>query len=325
MEPPNQLRIGLLLPSREVLLGGDLDARRLTALAAEAEQRGYDSVWVGDSPLARPRLDPMAVLSAVAASTESVELGTAALVGILRHPIAAAWQIASVDQLSRGRLIVGLGAGFPSPATRAELGVFGVPFERRLDRLVDTVSLWRALWSPARWDGAISVGEQRWTFEDVAALPRPFRNGGPPLWLAADGDRTRPLIAAEHFDGWLPYSPEPEAFAAGWAHIASHTAAGEEGRSPTAALYVTVLADDDTEAGRAELDRYCAAYYGVPLDAMETRQAFRTGPIETIVSSLAEYVDAGARHLVLRVGSLCPERHLDALDDIITQLRRKFA
>ena len=291
-------------------------------LAAEAEQRGYDSVWVGDSPLARPRLDPMTVLSAVAASTESVQLGTAALVGILRHPIAAAWQIASLDQLSRGRLIVGLGAGFPSPATRTELGAFGVPFERRLDRLVDTVALWRAVWSGDRRNGAVSVGERQWSLDDVAALPRPFRDGGPPLWLAADSDRTRPLVA-EHFDGWLPYPPDPEAFVTSWAHINSHTVAGQLRPPPTAAIMATVLADDDTDAGRASLDEYCTDYYGAPLDAMETLQAFRTGPIESIVSSLAQYVDAGARHLILRAGTLHPEDHLDALDDIITQLRKK--
>src|SRR5699024_8871355 len=107
-------------------------------------------------------------------------------------------------------------------------------FERRVDRLVATVALWRAVWSSDRWDGAIAVGEQQWTFEDLAALPRPFRDGGPPLWLAADGDRTRPLVA-QRFDGWLPYPPRPEALATGWAEIHGHMDTGVQRRSPTAA------------------------------------------------------------------------------------------
>src|SRR2546429_9200798 len=106
---------GLLLPSREALLWADGNLAFLIDAARRAEQAGYDSVWVGDSLLARPRGEPLTLLAAVAGATTRVTLGTAVLLPLLRHPISLAHALASLDRIAEGRLVVGIGPGAELP------------------------------------------------------------------------------------------------------------------------------------------------------------------------------------------------------------------
>ena len=101
-------KIGYLLPTREQIMEGRHDAASLLALAERAEALGYDSVWVGDSVLARPRHDPLTLLAAVAARVPRVMLGTAVLLPALRNPVLLAHQVATLDQVSEGRFILGV-------------------------------------------------------------------------------------------------------------------------------------------------------------------------------------------------------------------------
>src|SRR5262245_47169300 len=141
------VRVGIMLPSRETAMTGRHDARGLVEFAKAAEDAGFDSIWVGDSLLARTRAEPLSVLSATAAVTTRVALGTAALIGPLRNPLLAAAQAATVDQLSAGRLILGLGSGAPLPESRREFDAVGMPFAGRGARLDKTVTLWREIWT----------------------------------------------------------------------------------------------------------------------------------------------------------------------------------
>jgi alkanesulfonate monooxygenase SsuD/methylene tetrahydromethanopterin reductase-like flavin-dependent oxidoreductase (luciferase family) len=141
----------------------------------------------------------LSVLSAVAAVTTCVALGTAALIGPLRHPLLAAAQAATVDQLSAGRLILGLGAGAPLPESRREFEAVGMPFAGRGARLDGSVALWRETWK--------GQGE----FAD--ALP-PARSGGPSVWWFVGGDTTKVIErVAATYDGWLPYLPDTNGYA----------------------------------------------------------------------------------------------------------------
>jgi alkanesulfonate monooxygenase SsuD/methylene tetrahydromethanopterin reductase-like flavin-dependent oxidoreductase (luciferase family) len=276
------LRVGIMLPSRETAMTGKHDARGLVEFARAAEEAGFDSVWVGDSLLARTRADPMSILGAVAAVTQRVELGTAALIAPLRHPLLAAAQAATVDQLSAGRLVLGVGAGAPLPESRREFEAVGVPFAGRGRRLDEMVALWRETWS-ARGEFA-------------AALP-PARPGGPPVWLAG-GDTAKVIErVSAGYDGWLPYLPDPNAYARAWDRIRAQAV-----RELTPGLYATV----NLSGSRADdqLDDYMRAYYGQPLEVMRYVQAIRGGSVEECLDWLARYVDAGARHLILRIGSL---------------------
>ncbi|WP_327140096.1 LLM class flavin-dependent oxidoreductase [Nocardia sp. NBC_01327] len=304
-------QIGVLLPSRETAMTGSHDAAGLVRFAAAAEDAGFDSVWIGDSPLARTRVDPLPLLAAVAATTSRVRVGTAALTATLRHPLLGAHTAATVDQLSAGRLVLGVGAGFPLPESREEFAAIGVPFDERVGRLDETVAIWRESWSGGgRFDG------RYWKFEDLSGALPAASVAGPPLWLAG-GDTPRVLRrVARHYDGWLPFLPDAGAYARAWATIRDLT-----DRPVTAAMYATINLDPDSAKAHAELDGYVRQYYRRPLDVMSTVQAYFGGSPAQCADWLGRYLDAGAEHLILRVGSLDARRQLDALAETLPALR----
>lgn len=104
-------RMGPLLPSHETVLWVDGDVTILIDMARAAEQAGYGSVWAGDSLLARPRAEPLTLLSAIAAATAQVHLATAVLLPLLRHPLSLAHAVATLDRIWQGRLTLGVGPG----------------------------------------------------------------------------------------------------------------------------------------------------------------------------------------------------------------------
>src|ERR1043166_5120974 len=121
------VRLGYLLPTRERVMEGRPEAVPLLALAERAEALGYDSIWVGDSILARPRHEPLTLLSAVAARTRRAELGTAVLLPALRNPVVLGHGIATLDQISEGRFILDVGIASDVPNIRAEFVAWCAP------------------------------------------------------------------------------------------------------------------------------------------------------------------------------------------------------
>ncbi|MFC4946399.1 LLM class flavin-dependent oxidoreductase [Pseudonocardia sp. GCM10023141] len=273
-------------------------ARAIVEVAVRAERLGYDSVWANDT-LIGARIEPLTMLAAVAPSTSRVTLGTAALLPALRRPVHAAQAIASLDQLTDGRLTLAVGAGFPG-RSEPEYAASEVGWARRFARLDDTVALWRQLWAadgPVSFDGAVLQ------LADVPLGTPPARPGGPPIWLAG-GAPAALARAGRLYDGWLPYPPDPADYAAGLATV--HAAAGTADRpvdAITPALFVTVRVARDVAAGRREVDAFCRASYGLPLEVVETVQTIVTGPAEHIAEVLAAYAKAGARHVVQRIAA----------------------
>ena len=196
-------RIGYLLPTREQIMEGRQDAASLLALAARAEALGYNSVWVGDSVLARPRHDPLTLLAGVAGRVPRVALGTAVLLPALRNPVLLAHQVATLDQVSEGRFILGVGIARDVPNIRAEFAACGVPFEKRVGRMMEGLRLCRALWTgeAVNWDG-------RWPVSDSVLAPVPYRPEGRPSGSAAI--RPRALSAsANGSTAGFPTRPTP--------------------------------------------------------------------------------------------------------------------
>jgi probable F420-dependent oxidoreductase len=303
------LDVGYLLPSRDLVVAGHDDPRPLLALAERAEELGFDSVWAGDSPVARPRADALALLAAVAARTEQVMLGTAVLLPALRDPVLLAHQVATVDGLSGGRLVLGVGSGFAYPPTEAQFAAVGVPFGARVSRLEEAVGALRALWSSG--GEPVSFGGRHVRFDDVVLRPLPAREGGPPLWLAGSGEAAERRVG-RLADGWLPYPPRPAGYAEGWARV--REAAAEAGRAdPTPALYATVgltrAGGDAAERMRRSVERS----YDAPLSVVSGIQALFAGDAEEVAAWLATYVEAGVRHVVLRVADDDPAAALDVL------------
>jgi alkanesulfonate monooxygenase SsuD/methylene tetrahydromethanopterin reductase-like flavin-dependent oxidoreductase (luciferase family) len=288
-------RLGYLLPTRERVMEGIHETAPLLALAEKAEGLGFDSIWVGDSLLARPRHDPLTLLAAVAARTRRVEMGTAVLLPALRNPVVLAQQVATLDRIAEGRVILGIGIASDVPNIRAEFVAAGVPFEKRVGTLVEGVALMRALWTgkAVDWDG-------RWQMKGAVLGPTPHRAGGPPVWIggsvAAARERTGRL-----FDGWFPNAPSPADYAGQFAEVrAAAQAAGRDPAALTGAMYLTLSIDDDAARANARIDAYLSQYYGQRPDTMRKRQMCYAGPAKGAGEWLNAYVAAGATHLVLR-------------------------
>lgn len=284
------------------------DLRGLLDFARAVEDLGFDSLWANDS-LVRPRIEALTFLSAAAAVTDRITLGTAALQPVLRRPVQTAQVLASIDRLSGGRLAVAVGAGFPG-LSEVEYAASEVPWSRRFARLDDTVTLWRQLWNakePSSFHGAVLH------LDDIPAGITPFGESGPPVWLAADtpGSRAR---AGRIYDGWLPYPPTPQGYRSGLAEVrAAAHGAGRPAEAVTPALFVTVLLTDDADGGRKALDHFATQTYGFGIDAVEQIQTFASGTTDAVTARLAGYIDAGARHLVCRIAVLGPGGFVEQL------------
>lgn len=313
--PVNDIRYGLLLPGGVAQLERGGAARSLAELAVTAEGMGFDSVWLGDS-LSRARIEPLTVLAAAAAVTERITLGTAALMPAYRHPVQAAATLASLDQLASGRLILGVGAGFPE-LSRAEFDLVGVDYRTRFSQLDDTVDLWRRLWSGNTDPFHGKVLHYDW----LPDVPQPHRPGGPPIW--ATGITPAALArTGRRYDGWLPYPPDVAAYADGLATVRSAaSAAGRAETSITPALFATVYLSDDAQDGRAALDRYAQATYRMPVETVETIQVLLTGTAEHVAAQLHRYIDAGAEHILLRIAALDPTEFTGQLAQIESLLQ----
>ena len=300
-------KLGYLLPTREQIMEGKPDAAPLLALAQRAEAAGFDSIWVGDLLLARPRHEPLTLLAGVAGRVPRVELGTAVLLPALRNPVLLAHQVATLDQVSEGRLILGVGFAADVANIRAEFAAAGVPFEKRIGRMMEGLRLCRALWTgqPVDWDG-------RWPVHQGVLAPTPFRAGGPPLWIGGNLP-TSLERAGKFFDGWFPVAPAADAFASGLRRVRDIAkAAGRDPSAVTGAMYLTLALDDDAAKADARLNSFLERYYLQPAAAIRSHQAVYAGPASEVGAYLDNYAKAGAGHLCIRFAGE-HETHMTAL------------
>lgn len=303
----DHLSFGYLLPTREAVMFDRPTAAPLLALGERAEQLGFESIWAGDGPLARPRHDALAMLTALAARTDRVVLGTAVLLGALRPALLLAQAASTLDQISEGRFVLGLGAGFPFPETERQFQAVGVPYAGRVGRLTETIAALRLLWQAE--GEPIDFYGRHIELSEVALLPAPHTAGGPPLWLAGAGEAAERRVG-RLADGWLPYLPSAQLYGEGLARVrAAATEAGRED-SPLPGLYATVALDSSPQRAQERLANYIQAYYGQPVELIAMIQAMYAGTPEGILEWLSPYVQAGARHVVLRVADEDPQRGL---------------
>ena len=307
------VHIGYLLPTRESVMEGRPEAEPLLNLAERAEKLGYDSVWVGDSLLARPRHEPITLLAGVAGRTRRVKLGTAVLLPALRNPVLLAHQVATLDQVSAGRVILGVGIASDVPNIRAEFRAASVPFEKRVGTLLEGMRLCKAFWSgkPVDWNG-------RWQVEQGVLAPTPHQPGGPPIW----GGGSVPAAlerAGKYFDGWFPNGPDAPVWGEHWRQVQAHArAAGRN--APEPAAYLTLAVDDNTSVAEQRINDFLQAYYGRRPDVLKKTQACFAGPASAAVDWLNGYVREGVRSIVLRFAG-DHERHLDVFAKLRESLK----
>jgi probable F420-dependent oxidoreductase len=260
------------------VMSGRPQSPPLLAMAERAEAAGFDSVWIGDSITARPRHEPLTLMSAIAARTRRVRLGTGVLLPALRPPVVLAHIVGTLDCVAEGRVILGVGIAADTPAIRREFAAVGVPWERRVGRFLETLEICRALWSRDH----VSFKGTHFTLDDVTVEPKPPRAGGPPIWIGGSGPTA--LREAARFDAWFPTGPSVEFFAEHFPRVRS--AAGAAGRPPDdvlGAAYLTLALDPDPAKADARMNQFLETYYATPAKVIKARQAGYAGPLEGCV------------------------------------------
>ena len=263
------------------LVGGAPDPSFFRDVARLAEDAGFDSLWAGDHiSFENPLLDVTVALSAFAAWTERIQLGAGVVLLPLRSPAVVAKEFASLDYLSGGRVVLGVGVGGEGAK---DFESVGVPIGERGARTDDAMRALKALFSgsPASFSGRFS------RFEDVSIEPQPTQAGGPPLWV---GGRSEPALrrAAELGDGWLPIWVSPERLANGIAQLPE--------RVTRAVVLPTRL------GGKAEEARlYLSRRYGTEISPKAVERYCLYGGQEACAERIAAYVEAGAQHVVFNL------------------------
>ena len=227
----------------------------LRRFVTRAEALGFDSIWVGDHVFYRTDvLQPLHLLTWVAAQTTRVHLGQAVMLSAYLNPVLLARDAATLDFLSGGRLMLGMSIG----GTAAEYASIGVPMDQRVGRLMETVEIMRRLW---REDGVEYEGRYR-KIEAGSINPKPAQPGGVPIYLGANGDAMLKRIARVA-DGWIGSAGPIERFLAGVQTLRGFAEA--RGRDPESISIaklqgISVAADKATAKARAETQ--WKSYYG---------------------------------------------------------------
>jgi alkanesulfonate monooxygenase SsuD/methylene tetrahydromethanopterin reductase-like flavin-dependent oxidoreductase (luciferase family) len=309
---------GLILANRAVVLGA-VTVRDLLDLAVAAERSGaFTALWVGDSLLAKPRLESVTLLSTLAGVTERVRLGVGCMATFVhRHPVLLAHQWASLDVLSGGRSWLAVCLGGPdeqSPAqAREHLSMF-VRSSERVPRLEEGIVILRRLLHEKN----VSHAGAFYRFDGVTIEPPPLQQPCP-IWIASNptgltwrGGASASAAAVERgfrrvarlADGWMTNKLSPDEFRRQWGRIRDMARA--EGRNPAAmgtALYHNINIRADRQAALEESKAFLDAYYTSRFSPAFVEGWTVAGSPKACVEQLQAYFDAGLAHMALRLTS----------------------
>ncbi len=281
-----KIRIGIAFGD---LFSGEGQPEALLDFIDDCERWDIDSIWVSDR-IAAPRatLDPMVFMAYMASRMRKMKLGTSALVLPTRHPVLLAKQLATLDFLSKGRLLLVVGIGGDDSR---DFEATGTRKQERGKRADESITLIKKLWQEKK----VNFAGQFYSTHDLTLLPRPYRKGGPPLWV---GGRSRAALkrTGRLADGWLASSITPEEVATGIEIIRGH--AHENRReipedhygvlvpycfAPTAEEAENIANPAIRRRGEIPPRDYCAL-----------------GPPREVCERLRAYIDAGATKFVMR-------------------------
>ena len=309
----SRLKIGILLPTREMVMSGRHDPAGIYNLADRAEALGFHSVWAGDSLTARPRVEALTTLAAVGARTRRIRLGTAVFLAALRHPILLAHLVASLDWLTGGRVDLGIGYGRPKdPSQEHEFEILGLSAGKRIKMSEEIVQVMRRLWR----ESDVSHAGAFTRFEHVTLEPKPIQSGGVPIWLASNNVEPGLRRVGRMGDGWLNNITTPEVYRECWEKIRAY--AVEAGRDPDSiqpGLYFTLAAGgkDAVSEGQGFLSRY----YNKPYDAVSKAMLCVMGTWEEITDRIEAYREVGARMIVIRFATRDQIGHLESYAEFL--------
>jgi len=311
-----KVKIGILLPTRGLLMQSEqpTDMGQIIDMAQNAERAGIDSVWVGDSLTAKPRLEPLTTLAALATTTSKVRLGTAVLLASLRHPVQLAHTATTVDFISGGRLILGMGVGGAfNEEQRSEWENLGINPIKRATRFEELLKIFKPL---TRGETVTFEGEH-FNVNNVSLKPVSPQANGVPVLVAAHGrsNLSRQYERVLLGDGSISISDSPSELKKSLdqiSHHASNSLINYDDLEKT--FYMTVNIGSSTESLIKESDDFLKRYYGINI------WQERWGPwgsAQLVTQQMSKYVDMGANTIIVRFASFDQHKQLELfLDEV---------
>lgn len=304
--PRNDRRLGLTLPQRGVFFDA-ITMSELVETAHLADEAGFDSVWIGDSLLAKPRPESIALFGSLAAVTNRADLAVGCMASFpVRDPVLLATQWATLDQLSAGRMVLAVCTGIVKErnASEREGALYGITDRSRTGRLEENIDILRRLWT----EDAVTYEGRYTSFEDVSVLPKPVQRS-PRIQIASNpspaGKVERPLRrVARLADGWMTTNFGPDSFGRLWTTLRGYLS--EEGRDPDAfpvVAYHNVNFNPDRAEAYDESFRFLGEYYGPVFTREATRHWTATGTVEQVIDDVNALYAQGATEVTLRITS----------------------
>lgn len=320
------MKLGFTLGNRSVLFGATTN-REMLELAALADDSGhFQSVWVGDSLLGKPRLEAIVLLAGLATRTRRVRLGPACMSSFtLRDPVQLAYQWASLDQLAEGRTVMVACTGIvQQQGGQVEAEIYGVTSKDRVERLSEWIEILKLLWT----QDDVSYAGKHYQFAQLTIEPKPAARPRPPIWIANNARGDRELIrrthrrVVRHADGWQTALFDPHELA--WRLQDIRELAEEAGRDPASietSLYHNINLNPDREAALAESKRYLDIYYTADYTRQAVEQFVALGTPEQAVEHLKRIEQLGFDEVTLRITSWNQREQMERL---ITEVAPHF-
>jgi probable F420-dependent oxidoreductase len=265
---------------------GEFDPAAFRDYFARVEQLGFESAWTQENILTTsPQLGPIEMMTYAAACTQRLRLGCVVFVTTLHSPAHLAKSLSTLDQLSGGRLEIGVGTG----GKTRPFGPFGITHDRYIARFTEGIALMKALWSQPR----VTFDGEFWQLSDAAMEPKPAQKPHPPLWFGANAE---PALrrAVRLGDGFFGAGSAPTARFADQVQTV-RAALAEAGRDPAGfpiAKRVYIGIDDNADRGRERMNVAMERIYGRRVPAIEA--AAVAGPAAECVREVQAVADAGA-------------------------------
>ncbi len=309
MSHPHSPKFGLTLPNRGVIIGATTVEEMLEMAGWADNERAWDSVWVGDSLFAKPRLDAIALLGALAARTKRVRLGPACFASTpLRDALILAYQWCCLDFMSNGRTIFVACKGQSEPGGgqfEKEFNALGIDPRSRVRRMEEAIEIMHLTSSKEHvdYDGKYN------RFRDVTVLPRPVQQPIP-IWVTANPNTTSVTDVRSGYrrvarlgDGWMTTGKTPEDLRESLAMIKGF--AKEMGRTLgddfEVALYYNINVNEDRNAAFAESKKFLDTYYTVDYAPAFLNNWVAMGSPAECIQKIRAFADAGATTITLRL------------------------
>ncbi|MFX0082424.1 MAG: LLM class flavin-dependent oxidoreductase [Candidatus Hodarchaeota archaeon] len=270
------------------------DWEKFLRIAQESERLGYDSIWISDhliSPKDRSfGLEAWTILSALASATKKIHLGTYVLCNQFRHPSLLAKMVSTIDHISKGRINLGIGAGWYK-AEHISYGFIWDNLSNRINRLKESILLMKKLWT----EDNVSFNGEYYKTLNANLEPKPVQKPHPPIWIGGKSQAIKQLVA-EEADGWIPVLPSPDDFSRDLQEL--KRTMGKIGRNINnldiaygGAAY-TLITDDNTLAKR-ELEAI-SKYRNTPVEELN----HMIGNSSFIKEIIQQYKKVGVNHII---------------------------